>query len=358
MLLTRRNALKTFGTVAAASALGAPSILRAADNSALTVSTWGGITEDSIRKYVLPEFEKLTGAKLTFDIGGQGARYNKLLAQRANPPADVFFSTDEAVVSGTRAGILTPAVKKNIPNFADLAPWANTLKADDDSRVGGVPYSLIACALAYNPEVVKSAPTSWEDLWKPEFAGKIAFASPVNSLMPAFVILAAELAGGSAANVNPAFAKLAQLKPAKLSVFWTDWAPLNKTGDVVLATEFDYYLEAMKDQKYPIDYVYPKEKAIASLEYASIVKGIKKQELAEAFLNLLIDPKVQEGVAKETYQGPTNAKVTLPAEVASRCAYGDRVKQLRFFDPVMFADNRAAWTERLNLEVVPAWGSR
>jgi putative spermidine/putrescine transport system substrate-binding protein len=212
--------------------------------------------------------------------------------------------------------------------------------------------------LAYNPEVVKSAPTSWEDLWKPEFAGKIAFASPVNSLMPAFVILAAELAGGSAANVNPAFAKLAQLKPAKLSVFWTDWAPLNKTGDVVLATEFDYYLEAMKDQKYPIDYVYPKEKAIASLEYASIVKGIKKQELAEAFLNLLIDPKVQEGVAKETYQGPTNAKVTLPAEVASRCAYGDRVKQLRFFDPVMFADNRAAWTERLNLEVVPAWGSR
>jgi putative spermidine/putrescine transport system substrate-binding protein len=358
MQLTRRNALKTFGTVAAASVLGAPTVLRAADSAVLTVSTWGGITEDSIRKYVQPAFEKLTGATLAFDIGGQGARYNKLLAQRANPPADVFFSTDEAVVTGTRAGVLTPATKKNLPNFADLQPWANTLKSDDDAHVGGVPYSLIACALAYNPELVKTAPTSWEDLWKPEFAGKIDFASPVNSLMPAFVIMAAELAGGSATNVDPGFAKLATLKPAKLSVFWTDWAPLNKTGDVVVATEFDYYLEAMKDQKYAIDYVYPKEKAIASLEYASVVKGTKKQDLAEAFLNLLLDPKVQEGVAEQTYQGPTNAKANLSEKIAARCAYGPRVQQLRFFDPVVFADNRPAWTERLNLEVVPSWGAR
>lgn len=357
MKLTRRTALKAAGSAAAASAIGAPSILRAADN-VLTVSTWGGITEDSIRKHVQPVFEKLTGGTLAFDIGGQGARYNKLLAQRANPPADVFYSTDEAVVSGMRAGILTPATKKNIANFADLAPWATSLKSDDEAHIVGVPFAIIACALGFNPQLVKTPPASWADLWNPEFAGKIAFASPVNSMMPAFVVLAAEMAGGSAENVDSGFVKLAELKPAKLSVFWTDWAPLNKTGDVVVSTEFDYYLEAMKDQKYAIDYVYPKEKAIASLEYVSIVKNTKKLELAEAFLNAVIDPKVQEGIAIQTYQGPTNTKTVVPAEIAARCAYGPRIDQLRFFDPVLFADKRAAWTERLNLEVVPQWGAR
>ena len=79
-------------------AQGAPAIVR---GTTLTVSTWGGVTQDGIKAYAQKEFEKQTGATLAFDIGGQGARYNKLLAQRANPPADVFFSTDEAVRAPT-----------------------------------------------------------------------------------------------------------------------------------------------------------------------------------------------------------------------------------------------------------------
>ena len=114
-------------------------------------------------------------------------------------------------------------------------------------------------------------------------------------MMPAFVIVAAELAGGSAAIPDAGFKKLAELRPAKLTVFWTDWAPLNKSGDVTLGTEFDYYLEAMKNQKYPINYVIPKEKGFGASEYVSIVKGTKNQELAEEFLNQMIEA---EGTAR------------------------------------------------------------
>ena len=325
----------------------------------LTLSTWGGITQDSIKAYVAPEFERSTGAKLAYDIGGLGARYNKLLAQRANPSADVFFSTDEAIVSGRKAGILTDAAMKNIPNYSEVADWAKTVKPEGaGDQLPGVPYTLIAYVLAFNPEIVKQPPTSWADMWRPEFAGKLAFASPVHSMMPAFVIVAAELAGGSASNPDAGFKKLAELRPAKLTVFWTDWAPLNKSGDVTLGTEFDYYLEAMKNQKYPIDYVIPKEKGFGASEYVSIVKGTKNQELAEEFLNQMIAQKAQHAFAVETFQGPINTKVSLSSAEAKRCACGVRVDQLRFFDPNVFASNRAAWTERLNTEVVPNWRTR
>src|SRR5262245_3251011 len=364
--LDRRAVLRSLGALSAAGATGtlgqaapalaAPAVAR---GTVLTLSTWGGVTQDSIKAYVAPEFERSTGAKLAYDIGGLGARYNKLLAQRANPPADVFFSSDEAIIAGRKAGILTDTRKKNITNYGDVAEWAKTVKPEGGGELlPGVPYTLIAYVLAFNPDVVKQPVASWADLWRPEFAGKLAFASPVHSMMPAFVILAAEMAGGSARTPDAGFKKLAELRPAKLTVFWTDWAPLNKSADVTLATEFDYYLEAMKNQKYPIDYVIPKEKGFGASEYVSIVHGTKDQELAEEFLNQMIAAKAQHAFAVETFQGSISTQVKLSKEEQERCACGARVDQLRFFDPVVFANNRPAWTERLNTEVVPNWRTR
>src|SRR5216683_964457 len=176
--LTAGGATSVLGK--AAPAIAAPVVAR---GTVLTLSTWGGITQDGIKAFVAPEFERSTGAKLAYDIGGLGARYNKLLAQRASPPADVFFSTDEAIVAGRKVGILTDARKKNIANYGDVADWAKTVKPGGDGELlPGVPYTLIAYVLAYNPEIVKQPVTSWADLWRPDFAGKLAFASPVHSM--------------------------------------------------------------------------------------------------------------------------------------------------------------------------------
>ena len=58
-------------------------------------------------------------------------------------------------------------------------------------------------------------------------------------------------------------------------------------------------------------------------------------------MNLMLDPKIQEAFATVTYQGPTNKKVQLAADLQKKCACGERIDQLRFFDPVMFANVRA-----------------
>lgn len=358
---SRRSLLKLAGAaglVAAgrAHAQSAPAI---ANGATLTVSTWGGVTSDGIRDYVGPEFQKRTGAKLAFDIGGQGARYNKLLAQKGNPSADVFFGTDEAILGGLRAGVLQTADRHAIPNYADLYDWSVTVKPQDAAVVAGVPYTLISYVLAYNPATVKTKPTSWADLWRPEFQGKLAFAAPGHSTMPALVVIAAELAGGSATNVEPGFVKLAELRPNKLTFFWTDWAPLLKTGDSNSATEFDYYLETMKAQGYPIDYVFPSEGAIGAAECVAMVAGTPNKAIAQEFMNLIIDPNVQQVFAEKTYQGPTNSRVSVSDTVAAKMSYGPaKLQQIRFFDPALAVDNRAAWTERLNTEVVPDWSAR
>jgi putative spermidine/putrescine transport system substrate-binding protein len=331
-----------------------------ARGSTFTVSAWGGVTQDAVKTYVQPEFEKMAGVRFAYDIGAQGARYNKLLAQRSNPPADVFFCNDDAVVAGHRAGIFLPSTQKNIPRAADLFDWAVPAKSIvAPGVVPGIAYAVISYVIGYNPQLVKQPPASWGDLWRPEFRGKLALAAPGHTHMPLLLIMTAEMNGGGVQNMDPAFRKMAELRPAKLTFFFTDWAAMARTGDIIVGTEFDYYLQGMKAQGFPIEWVVPKEKGFGTPLCVTIVKGTKIPiDVSEAFLNLMIDPKVQEALAVKTFQGITNRTVKLSADEASKCTCGARLEQARFFDPVITVDNRALWTERLNTEVVPSWGKR
>jgi putative spermidine/putrescine transport system substrate-binding protein len=361
--LSRRKALRFFGAAAAGTgtlfARGGIAAPVVGKGTVLTVSTWGGVTQDAIAAHAGPEFTRATGATLAFDIGAQGPRYSKLLAQRASPASDVFFGSDESLISGLKAGILTPARRKSLSNLGDVEKWALTVPSPDgDDTIGGVPYGLIAYVVGYNPDKVKAPITSWNDLWRPEFAGKIFFASPFHSMMPELVLLAAELAGGSMNNVDPGFKKLAELRPAKLGFTWTDWAALYQSGDIIAATEFDCYLDVMKNQNYPIQYVVPKEKGLACIDGVGIVKGRPNLELAEFFLDTILDAKVQAGLSQDLYQGPINAKTDLPAEIKAKCNCGANIADLRFFDPAPFAALRPHWSERMSTEVLPNWSAR
>lgn len=361
---SRRNVIKGIGAVAAMGSVGgayspraiaAPSI---AKGTVFTVSTWGGTSQAAVKSRIGEEFERATGATLAYDIGVLGTRYSKLLAQRANPPADVFFCSDETLASGLQAGILQPVSRKGLPSLGEVADWSMTVKSPDADTVAGVPYAMIALVIAYNPEKIKEAPTSWNDLWRPEFASQTSLISPVHSAMPQFVTVISEMNGGSATNIAPGLAKLAELRPAKLHVVYPDWAGLLKAGEVTIATELTSYLDVMRSQGYPIEYAVPKEKGIGIINNVGVVKGTKYTELAEYFLELTIGQKSQVGLASDLFIAPINSKVQLPAELKAKCKCGVDVSQLRFFDPVQTAAARPMLTERLMTQVVPNWKTR
>ncbi len=348
---TRRSFLKTgaAGVVGAgAGSFAAPSIVLGQTRT-LTISTWGGDTEDAIKSFVLPKFEKEHKAKLVFDIGSMGARYNKIRLQKGLSTVDVFFSTDEPVYNGMRTGLFAEVNPGNIPNLADLHDWATPTKGF------GAGYGLITFGLAYHTGLVKNPPTSWGDLWRKDIRSKLALPALFHSLMPALLIRSAELGGGSATNLGPGLAKLSKLRPKKLSYFWTAWAPLLKSGDIHVAAEFDYYIEGMKDKGYPVGWNNPSDKGFATYQHLSIPKASKNKALAEAFVNAMLDPGVQEAVANKTYQGPTNKKVKLKPEIAKRSTYGDRLKNIRFFDGREIDKKRVAISEMLKTKVLPNW---
>ncbi len=350
---TRRRFLKTSaaGALGASvgSSLAAPSVVLGQTRK-LTISTWGGDTENAIKDFVQPDFEKEHNVELVYDIGSMGARYNKIRAQEGLSTVDVFFSTDEPVYNGMRTGLFAEINPANIPNMADLHDWGTPTDGF------GVTYGLITIGLAYHTELVPNPPTSWSDLWREDISSKLALPALFHSMMPALLIRSAEINGGDENNLDPGLAALAELRPKSLSYFWTAWAPLLQSGDVHVAVEFDYYIEGMKDNGYSVSWNNPTDMGFATYDHLSIPADSENKTLAEAFLNAMLDPGVQEATANRIYVGPSNKKVVLAPEVASRSTYGDRLNAIRFFDGKEIDAKRLAISELLKTQVLSHWG--
>ena len=112
----------------------------------------------------------------------------------------------------------------------------------------------------------------------------------------------------------------------------------------------------MKDKGYTVGWNNPSDKGIASHNHISVPAASKNKDLAEAFIDAMLDPSVQEATANKIFMGPTNKKVQLAPEVASRVTYGDSLEKIRFFDGRDIDSKRGAISEMLKTQVLPAWG--
>jgi len=317
----------------------------------IVVSVWGGVSEEGMRKAVSPVFEKKYNATVAYDIGGGAPRFSKIRAQASNPQVTVFLNSDILIYAATTEGLLAPLNPTNIPNLRNLYEWARP-KEFGSHAVG---FTVIAAGLTVAKNKVKVPVTSWKDLWRDEFKGKLAFYSPSTTTAMELLIIASELHGGNQNNIEPGLKALAELRPIKLVTFWTDYASLLKSGEVVVATELDYYTLFMQREGYDVSFVVPREKAIGQVSAAGVVKGGPNQELGEAYIDTLLDPGVQSGLAREAFNPPTNKLVKLDHPLSELVMYGSRLEKSRWFDLKAIVKNRDQWTERLNTEVVPKW---
>ena len=318
----------------------------------LIISVWGGTTEEFIREFVEPKFNEIyPNVTVVYDVGGMSDRYNKLLAQKNSPEIDLFVSTNEALYSAIQEGLVVPLNKNNIPNMEYLNDWAGTLSDY------GVAYSALVYGLGYNPDFFgDNPPTSWNDLWRPDVQGKINVPAIGHSMMIQFIVTAAELNGGSLDNIEPGFEYLSELDPGAQTFFYTGWNAAFESGDIVLAVDFDYYINDMADKGSNIMWLIPEEGGWGSTQSASVAAGTENQEMVETFINVMLSSEVQKFVGDTLLNAPARNDIILSDELSERlAAYGDSLNDVRWFSPETASNMRAAWTEKMNELVSPAW---
>lgn len=346
LALQNRRAL-LLRSLGAAAGLALPTLPSFAA-SPLVVNTYGGRWEKFWRSDLLPMFDKTSGVQPTLDVGlGKNFIANLRAAGIEKPPYSVLM-VNENIASVVRGeGYFEPIPAAKVPNLANVYP---NLRNPGDNGVRGIVSTI---GIGYRKDLVKTPPKSWADLWSnPEFKGKIGLYQIGNTAAMLFLLMTAKIHGGSQDAIDRAFVEIKKLLPFTQA----DWSGTLSTmltrGDVTVAVIDFPEIVALKKKGVPVEMVVPSEGVVAFEQSFNILKNAPNKEEAYKYLNFILQPEVQEMMAKEFFTSPTNTKVQLASSMAADVPVsGKAMASIVGFDWSKVNPQLPAITDRWNREI-------
>jgi putative spermidine/putrescine transport system substrate-binding protein len=344
-LVSRRRLLRSSGALALAASL--PPLARA-DSNVLVAATFPGTWSEADREVIAPAFKQATGASVTQSIILGTDQVARLLAAKGNkPPFDVAFFDAPQVIDAVREGLIVEYPAAQSPNFADLLP-----NAQDK---WGPKITMQVIGLGYNPDKIKAAPTSWDDLLDPKYKGRVGLTALNSQLGIAFLAELNRLKGGTDNNFDPAFKFLRELLPnvgaigANLGAFATLW----QQEQIDIAPYNFNFVQTLKAKDVPVEFAIPASGAVGWSTSLHLVANAAEPALAVKYINLHIAASTQEKLLKPPYDAiPTNAKVKLEGAIAKSLASSqDDLAKIRTIDWEKINPQRGALIDRFNREI-------
>ena len=203
--LSRRQ----FGLLIATTGLvGVRPLIVHAEDRELVVVSWGGMLDEPFRRNAKALEAKHPGVTVRL-VPGQGAQViAEVKAAQGASPYDTFGNDDPALLEAIDQGVVTKIDPAKLANLGNVRPdfMAKTFGY-------GVPVTFTTMGIAYNTQLVKTPPSSWTDLWKPEYKGLVGVPRVSSNLGLGMLAIVARAWGGSDENLEPGFAKLKELNP-------------------------------------------------------------------------------------------------------------------------------------------------
>ncbi|WP_445657216.1 ABC transporter substrate-binding protein [Achromobacter sp. NCFB-sbj8-Ac1-l] len=337
-----------------AAALGAGLILASqaalAQQQKITVAWYGGNWGDAFRTCVADPYTKATGVTVVPEVGTSTTTLAKLQQQKAAPTIDVAWMDGGISELAQQAGVLDaldPAALPNLKNVIDQGVYR------EGASVFAVSTGYYSLGITYSTKEVKQPPTSWKDLWKPEYAGAVAVPSPANSSGVPFIFFLARVWAIDPSNLGPLYAKLASLDTALF--FDSSGAATNayQSGEAVIGAHFNVGAWDLIDKGLPIGFTVPKEGAWATDARLHLVKGAPNKAAAQKFIDTALTPDAAACLATRLYLGPAVKDVQVSTDVARKLPWGAEgsVKNLSLFDWNIINTRRAEVTDAWNRQV-------
>lgn len=335
--LNRRAILAAAG--AATAVLAAPRLLRAQGKELVV----GGAAshKNFVETVIAPAVEKKYGCKIVFEGSRSLVNLEKMQKNKDKQYLSVVMMDDPVMIPAVAEGLLEPLTVARIPNLAALKPgtihmdgmWCNYLQ----------PW----LGIAYNPQVMKTAPTSWADAYDPRYKGRVILPSLQNTEGLANLFMAAQLATGkpmaeAQKDIDAAFKKLITIKPNLLTAYTQMPQAYNlmEQGEgYMISSAISQVALERKAAGAPVDIAVPKEGIFAMPSGVALVKGAPQPELAAGYINEMISPDVQAKLSAVTFSLPTNKDTPAPPGAPTGAT-------IQGIDWKFVADNRADWVKR------------
>lgn len=336
--------------VAAVIAVLSTSTASWAQERQITVAWYGGNWGDAFKACIAEPFTKATGIKVNAEVGTSTVTLGKLKAQRDAP------SIDAAWMDG---GISEVAAAEGVVENLDPARVKNLANANEEAiyKAAGTNFAVstgyFSVGIVYNTSKIKVAPTSWNDLWKPEFKELVTLPSPSNSAGVPLLLFLHQMWQHPANDLAATFAKV---KALNAGLFYDASGVASnafQTGEMIIGAHFNAAAWALIDKGLPLAFVVPKEGVWATDARLHLVKGSKNRELAEKFVDQALTSDSAGCLAQKLYLGPAVKGVAVDAKVAAKLPWGEKgsVKDLKLSNWSDVNAQRAKIVDTWNREI-------
>ncbi len=229
-------------------------------------------------------FELVYGVKVNRDeYSSNEEMYAKVSAGGSN--YDLVQPTDYIIALMARQDLLQELDHAKLPVLKNFD--ANYLDFEfDPGNKYTIPYQAGTDAIVVNTDAVENVPASWEDLWKPEYAGNMVFLDDSRATIGLTLLtLGYDVNTTDPAQLDEAKTKLAQLVPG-IKLFDSD-SPKTAliAGDVDLGMTWTAEALLAQQENPAIQYVYPTEGAILWQDNWAMLKDAPHADAAYALLN-------------------------------------------------------------------------
>ncbi len=340
--LNRRKLLVGGGAALGLSMTGLPSF---AQSGELVVTNWGGDWNDRTVKFIEAPLVESKGIKIVRSLNLEPERKTKLLAERNLPRGSIdvaHFSAADAYELNEQ-GILEKLDLSKIPNYASVIP---SLKSPYF-----VPWVYGGVTLAYNPKYIKKPPTSYADLWNPEYAGKLGV---LDQSFYNWIYMASLVGGGTMGNVDAAWGKLQEMKRTmkpKIYATHQQLAAGFASEEVWISANYSARLAQWEKDNVPVKSAYPKEGAVTIVFGATIPKKSRNKDAAYLYLNALLDPKGLGSYSEASMYAPSTTNAALTDAVRAKVDFtAAQAAKFNHSDYGYQAKHYSQWQERWNKE--------
>lgn len=317
------------------------------EKQTLTVSSFA-LSEDILERDVWTPFEEANNCEIITDLGTAGERLAKI---QNNPQSgiDVIELNQLNATKAYELGLVDKLDLSKISNVADLIEPAKKLQ----EMYGYGPAIVIqTCGIIYDKEATGFEISKWEDLWRPELAGKIAIPDITTTYGPAMVHIASDYKGVDITSDNgaAAFEALEELKPNVVKSYSksSDLANMFAAGEITVAVVGDFAIPNIKAADANCVYVVPESGTYANFNMIDVVSTSKNKELAYKFIDWRISQEQQNVTSRSLNEGPTNSKVVLNEEEAASLTYGVVAEKAKVIDYSFVNPLMADWTDQWN----------
>lgn len=260
-----------------------------ADAKTLHIYTWANYTDDELLK----NFKNKTGIQVIVDTYDSNEAMLAKMQAGGGKAYSIIYPSDYMVKEMVEADMLSSLDKSRLQGTDRLMEkWQNPTYDTDNTH--SIPTVWGTTGLIFDPEKMDGEVTGWDYVWDniDQMSRRLTMINDVREVMGATLkYLGYSYNSTKASEIEAAYKKLVEVKPAIASFTTNGWEDQLASGDLLMSMAYSQDAIALIEESPNLKYIVPETGTSLWTDTMVIPKTAPNPDAAYEWLNFILEPE-------------------------------------------------------------------